>query len=103
MQNPRCIEGAPEDLKDAVLSPHSLLKWCRPKTTEELREALGFIHRDFVDLRDVINEEIDRRQHRETQAHLESLKVPNWTVLPTFGLVIIAILVSVLSWVFPRR
>ena len=101
--NYKCDPRAPEDLKIAVDTPHALLKWCREKDTEGLRVALGFIRRDCTVERDVINEEIDRRQHRETQARLDSLKTPHWTVIPTFILVIIAILVSVFAWLFPRH
>jgi hypothetical protein len=99
----RVSPNAPEALKHAALSQNGLRAWCREQETEALRTAIGFLEQGADVERDVINEEIDRRQHRETQRHLKALQTPHWTVIPTFVLVIVAILVSLLAWIFPRH
>ena len=110
MSNPRVQkfnEMVALDLQEAAVSPTELRKWCRGKDTEQLRDALAAMLPHFVAERAVLDEEIDRRQHRETQARLESLKKPHWTVLWTFALVIVGLIVSiagtVIGWLAWRR
>jgi len=98
--NYKCDGDAPEDLKVALETPRTLLGWARNKSTEDLRAAIGFIRRDCIVERDVLNEEIDRRQHREMQVRLESLKVPHWTVLPNFWLTLVSAIAAVAAAIF---
>lgn len=99
----KLTQDAPADLQAAIKTQNDLRKWCRGKTTEELRTSLGYIRQGADVEREVLNEEIDRRQHRETQSRLESLKKPHWSLPWVFWVAVATFIVAVLSWLFPRH
>lgn len=97
-----CYDDAPEDLKQAVRDLVLLREWIKSKDDTALESALGQIFIHHVSQRELISEELLKRRQKSLIAKVEELKKPHWSTFPTFIIVVIALIVAILAWLFPR-
>ena len=93
--------------KAAGIGGNETQEWCKHATPAQLAEGLWAIAGFRIEHRIYIETEIAARRHREVESHLSELRKPHWTVVPTFWLVIIGIVVGisagVISWLAWHR
>ena len=84
------VGGAPQYIRDLFRNgTRDLKRWKKTATIEQLEDAYDFIRRDMPHLLEEVEKELNLRRHKELAEHLNQLKKPHWTLVPTFWLVII--------------
>jgi hypothetical protein len=80
-------------------SEAELRQLCKEGPDEQLREVLRCDTRDSLDNHDrqLFQEEIESRRHRELSTRIEELKKPHWTLVPTFGLVLLGVIAGIVA------
>ena len=98
-------DGPPElvrlntDAKDLNADLRAL---CRNASEETLHAYLDKTNVSYANLREIIQDEINRRRLDCVSMQVQSLKNPHWTVPWTFWLVWVAVLIALWAWLFPR-
>ena len=93
-----CSGFASPDLKKALSgSVNGLQEWTLKASTDDLEKALVHIHRHETTLLKIVEEEVEKRRHKEMAMHLKELREPHWTLVPTFWLVIIGCTASIIA------
>ena len=76
-----------------------LRKFCSEATDEQLREVLRCDTHDSLNNheRQLFQEEIESRRHRELSTRIVELKKPHWTLVPTFWLVLVGVIAGIIA------
>lgn len=95
-----CKFNSPVDLQTAIIK-NTLAQWCK-ENPDRLQLALDCINIDCTLMRQIVMDAIDAKHREDVTTHLKALREPHWTVVWTFCLVILSILIAILAWWFPR-
>ena len=80
-------------------SEAELRQFCKEATDEQLREVLRCDTHDSLNNHDrqLFQEEIESRRHKELSARIEELKKPHWTLVPTFWIVLFGVIAGIVA------
>lgn len=93
-----CHPDSPEDFQRAVREGdhHALVRWCRDHP-HQIGKALDWIHPNHDELRKVVSIEIEAHRFKEVERRLVAIERTHWTVLPTFYLTAIGVILAGLA------